>query len=263
MHQRVPAALCAALTGVLLAAPGCGTPATSGNTSTTPATGANNTVTLYFGSYSVTKQVYEQKIFPAFQKYWHDKTGQTVEFKASFDASGAEARAIASGLPVDVAALSLEDDINKIQEAGLITHDWKADPYHGMVTDSIVAIAVRKGNPKGIHDWSDLAKPGVVVDLPNPQTSGGAKWDINAIYGAGLRTHNEAYAENLLAGIVKNVKVLDKSGEASMTTFAEGTGDAAISYENEILETSLNLTKFDIVIPPSTILIEGFAELSF
>jgi sulfate/thiosulfate transport system substrate-binding protein len=224
-------------TGVVVASTWLGLVGCGSTTSSNAPGGdqASKNVTIYFGSYSVTKDVYENQLFPAFEKYWKDKTGQTVTFQASFDASGAEARAIASGLPADVAALSLADDINKIQKAGLITHDWTADPYHGMVTDSIVTIGVRKGNPKHIHDWADLGKPGVVVDLPNPETSGGAKWDINAIYGAGLQGSSPDHAKALLASIVKNVQVLDKSGEASMTTFVNGVGDAVVSYENEIL----------------------------
>ncbi|GGJ09696.1 sulfate-binding protein [Alicyclobacillus cellulosilyticus] len=219
--------------------------------------GTPDTVTLTFGSYSTTKDVYEDQIFPAFQRYWKQKTGQTVIFKDSYDASGAESRAIASGLPVDVAALSLADDIDRIKKAGYITHDWQNDPYHGMVTDSIVAIGVRKGNPKHIRDWTDLAKPGVVVDLPNPQTSGGAKWDITAIYGAGLKRGSAADAKKLLASIVRNVKVLDKSGEASMTTFLNGIGDAVVGYEDDILRESHNRRDFTEVIPKATLLIEN------
>ncbi|MDQ0189581.1 sulfate ABC transporter substrate-binding protein [Alicyclobacillus cycloheptanicus] len=236
---------------------GCGaqTSGTSGNSSST--SGAPKTVTLNVGSYSVTQDVYENKLFPAFAKYWKDKTGQTVVFKASFQASGSEAQAIASGLPVDVAALSSETDMDKIQQAGLITHNWQDTPTHGMVTDSVVAIGVRKGNPKHIETWSDLAKPGVVVDLPNPSTSGGAKWDINALYYAALRHGNAASAKTLLSDILKNVQVLDKSGEASMTTFTNGTGDAVVSYENEILEASDNGKKFTEVLPSSTMLIEN------
>ncbi|MCL6627924.1 MAG: substrate-binding domain-containing protein, partial [Alicyclobacillus shizuokensis] len=135
---------------------GCGTAANSGNSASQGSGQTSSqakTVTLTFGSYSTTKQVYENQIFPAFQKYWRAKTGQNVKFDASFDASGAEARSIVNGLPVDVAALSLADDIDKIQQAGLITHNWQADKYHGMVTDSIVAIGVRKGNPKHIQSW--------------------------------------------------------------------------------------------------------------
>ncbi|MCL6442712.1 MAG: sulfate ABC transporter substrate-binding protein [Alicyclobacillus sp.] len=214
-------------------------------------------VTITFGSYSTTQQVYQNQIFPAFEKYWKAKTGQTVKFNASFDSSGTESKAIASGLPVDVAVLSLADDINRIQQAGYITHDWTAGPYHGIVTDSIVAIGVRKGNPKHIHDWKDLTKKGVVVDLPNPDTSGGAKWDIAAIYGAGLKAGTEVTAEHLLGNILKNVQVLDKSGEASMSTFVSGEGDAVVGYEDDIIRNSNHLKTFSEVIPKDTLLIEN------
>lgn len=230
---------------------------TSPSKSVSLSSGKPKTVNITFGSYSVTQNVYEKQLFPAFEKYWKQKTGQTVTFTASFDGDGSETQAIVEGLPVDVAALSLEADIDKIQQAGLITHHWKNTPTAGMVTDSIVAIGVRKGNPKHIDTWADLAKPGIVVDLPNPSTSGGAKWDINGIYYGTLRHGTAAQAESLLKSIVGNVKVLDKSGDASMTTFLNGTGDAIVSYENEILESSQNLKTFTEVIPNSTMLIEN------
>lgn len=254
MYNLIRTSLFLSLIGVV----GCASQSTASvSNAGAGASGTQGTVTINFGSYSITKDVYEKDIFPAFQTYWKSKTGQDVKFEDSYDASGAESRSIASGLAVDVAALSLEDDLTRIQKAGLITHDWKQDTYKGMVTDSIVSIGVRKGNPKGIHDWSDLAKPGVVVDLPNPQTSGGAKWDINAIYGGGLKTSSPDLAKSLLASIVKNVSVMDKSGEESMTTFTKGMGDAVVSYENEILTSSNNLQSFDEVIPQNTMLIEN------
>ncbi len=194
--------IASALIGVM-GVTACGT---SGATNSTSANSNAKSVTLYFGSYSVTQNVYENQLFPAFQKYWKQKTGQTVKFQASFDADGAETNAIVDGLPVDVAALSLPSDMDKLQQVGLITHNWTATPTNGMVTDSIVAIGVRKGNPKHIKTWADLAKPGVVVDLPNPATSGGAKWDISAIYYAAERSENAQSAKSLLTSILGNVK---------------------------------------------------------
>lgn len=219
---------------------------------------APKAVTLSFGSYSVTQDVYQKGIFPAFATYWKKKTGQTVSFQASFDSSGAEARAVAAGEPADVVALSTPGDIETIQRAGLITHNWRYIPYHGFVTDSVVAIAVRKGNPKHIKNWSDLAKAGVVVDLPNPATSGGAKWDIDALYGSELKQGASASAAKaFLASIYKNVQKYDSSGEISISTFASGLGDAAISYENSILDASSNLKNFSKVIPTDTLLIQN------
>src|SRR4029077_477658 len=138
-------------------------------------------VVLILGGYTTPREAYGKGIIPAFQKYWKDKTGQTVDFQESYQGSGAQARAIVGGFEADIAALSLEGDIDRITEAGLITHDWKAKPHQGMVSDSIVVIAVRAGNPKQIHDWTDLKRPGLNVLTPDPKTSGGAQWNVNAI----------------------------------------------------------------------------------
>jgi sulfate/thiosulfate-binding protein len=218
---------------------------------------APKTVTINFGSYSVTQGLYESAIFPAFELYWRKKTGQHVQFSASFNASGTESRNIINGLQVDVAALSLAPDITKIQKAGLITHDWTAAPYGGIITNSIVAIGVRPGNPKNIKGWNDLAAPGVIVDLPNPQTSGGAKWDINAIYGSALQNSTPSKAKQLLSSIVHNVLSLDKSGAESMSTFSKGVGDAIVTYEDEIIDARKTGTKITEVIPQSTLLIQN------
>jgi sulfate transport system substrate-binding protein len=223
-----------------------------------------NEVTLTLGAYTVPKEAYQKEIIPAFQKYWLEKTGQQVKFQESYIASGAQSRAIIGGFEADVAALSLEKDVDRLMEAGLITHDWKSRKYNGFVTRSVVAIAFRPGNPKDIKDWEDLAKPGVSVLYPSPKTSGGAMWDVNAIYGAGLKMSevknglvDEAFAKNLLKAIQRNVKVMDKSGRESVTTFENGIGDALITYENEILLRNMQGREMPFVIPDATILIEN------
>lgn len=223
-----------------------------------------NEVTLTLGAYTVPKEAYQKEIIPAFQKYWLEKTGQQVKFQESYIASGAQSRAIIGGFEADVAALSLEKDVDRLMEAGLITHDWKSRKYNGFVTRSVVAIAFRPGNPKNIKDWEDLAKPGVSVLYPSPKTSGGAMWDVNAIYGAGLKMSevknglvDEAFAKNLLKSIQRNVKVMDKSGRESVTTFENGIGDALITYENEILLRNMQGREMPFVIPDATILIEN------
>ncbi|HEX7344125.1 MAG TPA: extracellular solute-binding protein, partial [bacterium] len=200
------------------------------------------TRTLMLGAYTVPKEAYQQEIIPAFQKFWLEKTGQTVKFEESYVASGAQARAIIGGFEADIAALSLEGDLVKVAEAGLISHDWRAGDAKGMVTQSVVAIGFRSGNPKGIKDWEDIAKPGMEVIYPNPKTSGGAMWCVNAIYGAGLKISESRsgkqdldLAAKLLHDIQKNVKVMDKSGRESVTTFERGIGDAIVTYENEAL----------------------------
>jgi sulfate/thiosulfate-binding protein len=256
----------AVLLSVSLALTGCS------NASKTEKTGAattkkNETVTLTIGGYSTVKEEFET-IFPLFQKEWKEKTGQTVEFKESYQGSGSQALNITNGFEADIAALSLEGDINKIVKAGLITHDWQSSPHKGIITESIAAFGVREGNPKAIKDWSDLTKAGVQVVFPNPKTSGGARWDVNAIYGAGLKISEEqtgkqdpAQAKVLLSKIYKNVKALDKSGEESMSTFDKGTGDVIITYENELLDRIKSGSKYEEVIPKYTTSIENPAAV--
>src|SRR4051812_2036545 len=172
-----------------------------------------NKVTLTLGGYTTPREAYGKAIIPAFQKYWKDKTGQDVEFRESYQGSGAQSRSIVGGFEADIAALSLEGDIDKISEAGLITHDWKSNPNRGMISDSIVVIAVRQGNPKGIKDWPDIARPGLNVLTPDPNTSGGAQWNVNAIYGAALRgfagveKDNGSAAHEFLKSVFRNVSI--------------------------------------------------------
>lgn len=222
-----------------------------------------NKVTLVLGGYTTPREAYGKAVLPAFQKYWKEKTGQDVEFQESYQGSGAQSRAIIGGFEADIAALSLEGDIDKIAEAGLITHDWKAKPYHGMVSNSIVVIAVRPGNPKGIKDWPDLARPGLNVLTPDPNSSGGAQWNINAIYGAALRgfagvpKDDRAAASEFLKSIRRNVSIMDRGARESITNFEKGVGDTAITYENEVLVGKQSGQTYEYVVPTSTILIEN------
>jgi len=226
--------------------------------------GRTDEVTLTLGAYTVPKEVYQKEIIPAFQKYWLEKTGQSVKFEESYIASGAQSRAIAAGFEADIAALSLEQDVERLRENGLITHAWKSRKHNGFVTRSVVVIAYRAGNPKNIKDWTDLAREGISVLYPSPKTSGGAMWDVNAIYGAGLKLsqvekgyQDSEFAKQLLKSIQKNVKVMDKSGRASVTTFENGVGDAIVTYENEVLLRQMHGRKMPYVIPSATILIEN------
>lgn len=220
-------------------------------------------VSLILGAYTTPREAYGKAIIPAFQKYWKEKTGQDVEFKESYQASGAQSRAIVGGFEADIAALSLEGDIDKIAEAGLITHDWKSRPNRGMVSTSIAVIAVRQGNPKGIRDWPDLTRPGLNVLTPDPKTSGGAQWNVNAMYGAALRGYagvpkdDPAAAKQFLKDVFRNVSILDKGARESITTYEKGIGDVAITYENEVLVGRQAGQAYDYVIPRSTILIEN------
>jgi sulfate/thiosulfate transport system substrate-binding protein len=220
-------------------------------------------VTLILGGYTTPREAYGKAVIPAFQSYWKQKTGQDVEFQESYQGSGAQSRAIIGGFEADIAALSLEGDIDKIAEAGLITHDWKSAPNKGMVSTSIVVIAVRSGNPKNIKDWSDIAHPGLNVLTPDPKTSGGAQWNINAIYGAALRgfagvpKDDKAAAQEFLKSVLRNVSIMDKGARESITTFEKGVGDVAITYENEVLVARQSGQNYDYTVPRSTILIEN------
>ena len=220
-------------------------------------------VTLILGGYTTPREAYGKGVIPAFQRFWKEKTGKDVEFQESYQGSGAQARAIIGGFEADIAALSLEGDIDKIVDAGLITHDWRSAPNRAVVSTSIVVIAVRPGNPKGINDWSDLAQPGLNVLTPDPKTSGGAQWNINAIYGAALRgfagvtKDDKAAAEEFLTNVLRNVSIMDKGARESITNFEKGVGDVAITYENEVLVARLTGQTYDYVVPRSTILIEN------
>jgi sulfate transport system substrate-binding protein len=245
------ALLFACAVGTLLA--GCGS---SSSTNGDP-------VVLTLGAYSTPQPIYA-KLIPIFEAQWKQQTGQTVTFKQSYLSSGAQSRAIINGFQADVAALSLASDINAIAKAGLITHDWTATPTKGMVSDDAVAFAVRTGNPKGIHDWADLARPGIQIVTPNPATSGGARWNILALYGAALRGEVPGVAKgdataafNFLKAVLKNVKVFDKDAQTSLNTFENGIGDVAITYESSALMAQAAGKTADLVMPTSTILIEN------
>jgi sulfate transport system substrate-binding protein len=179
-------------------------------------------------------------------------------------ASGAQSRTIVAGFEADIAALSLEKDVNRLVDKGLITHDWKKKKYAGFVTRSLVIMAFRPGNPKNIKSWEDLTSPDIEVIYPSPKTSGGAMWIVNAIYGAGLKiseteTGSKDYdrAQLLLKNVQRRVKVMDKSGRASVTTFENGFGDVLLTYENEAILRQKQGKEFPFIIPESTIFIEN------
>ncbi len=237
--------------------------ACGGQATGAPAEPGGEQVKLILGAYTTPREAY-QELIPIFQKQWKEKTGQEVVFEESYLGSGAQSRAIIEGFEADVAALSLEADINRIQKAGLITQDWKSGPYKGMVSDSIVSFAVRPGNPKGIHDWADLAQPGLEILTPNPKTSGGAMWNVLALYGAakrgfveGVAKDDDAAAQDFLLKVLNNVTVLDKGARESITNYEKGVGDVAITYENEVLVGQQSGQDYELVIPRSTILIEN------
>ena len=206
-------------------------------------------------AYSTPEVVYDE-IEPEFQK---TGAGEGVGFKSSFGASGEQSRAVEAGLKADVVSFSLEPDMTRLVDAGLVAKDWANTPSKGLVTTSVVSFIVRKGNPKHIKTWDDLLKPGVQVLTPNPFTSGAAKWNLLGAYGAksdGGKNPQAglAYLKEL---ITKHVKVQDKSGRDALNTFTSGTGDVLLSYEYEATTAQKKGQDVDFVTPPDTIKIEN------
>ena len=229
-------------------------------TSFTISGGAWADKTILNVSYDPTRELY-QEFNAAFAKYWEQKTGEKVAIKQSHGGSGKQARSVIDGLEADVVTLALANDINAIAEkAGLLPADWQKRLEHNSTPyTSTIIFLVRKGNPKGIKDWNDLARPGVAVITPNPKTSGGAQWNYLAAWEFGKRHFGEAKAKEFVADIYKNVPVLDSGARASTTTFVErGVGDVFISWENEafLAVKELGGEKFEIVVPSLSILAE-------
>lgn len=215
---------------------------------------AQDAVTLTLVAYSTPREAYEE-IIPLFQA---TPEGANVQFETSFAASTEQSRSVESGLPADVLALSLAPDVTRLIEPGLVAEDWNADEFNGMVTDSVVVFAVREGNPKGIQTWDDLLKEGVEVITPNALTSGGARWNIMAAWGAQLQQgKTEEEAQEYLKQLFTHVPVQDKSARESLATFAGGKGDVLLAYENESITAQQKGEKFEYVIPAETLLIEN------
>ncbi len=205
-------------------------------------------------AYSTPQGVFE-KLIPAFQA---TPEGNGVGFSQSYGASGAQTRAVLAGQHADVVNLSLEPDVEKLVKAGLVSSSWNKNATHGFVTDSVVVIIVRKGNPKHITGWSDLVKPGVQVLTPNPFTSGGARWNVMAAYGAQLKEgKTAAQAEAYLTQLFHNVVSQDSSARNALQTFAAGRGDALLDYEDEAIADQKKGEAIEYVIPADTILIEN------
>jgi sulfate/thiosulfate-binding protein len=219
--------------------------------------GSSNKVSLV--AYSTPQTAYES-IIAAFQK---TSAGKGVTFQQSYGASGDQARAVIGGLPADYVAFSLAPDMDKLVDENLVDKNWTSQPHKGMITDSVATLVVRKGNPKGIKSWDDLLKPGVDVVTPNVFSSGSAKWNVMAAYGAFLKEGNSPdQAKAKLADLFKNVSVQPKSGRDALTTFTGGKGDVLISYENEAIGAQLKGEKVDYVTPDNTILIENPAAVT-
>ena len=205
-------------------------------------------------AYSTPKGAYE-KLVPAFEA---TSAGKGVGFSQSYGPSGEQSRSVANGLHADVVNFSLEPDVERLVKAGLVQPSWNQNATHGIVTNSVVVIMVRKGNPKHIRTWSDLVKPGVQVVTPNPFTSGGARWNIMAAYGAQLKEgKSPAQAQQYLQQLFHNVVSQDSSARNSLQTFSAGRGDALLGYENEAIAAQKKGEAIEYVIPSDTILIQA------
>jgi sulfate/thiosulfate-binding protein len=210
-------------------------------------------------AYSTPQEAY-QELIPAFKK---TSAGKDVSFNQSYGASGDQERAVEAGLKADVVALSLAPDVDKLVKAGKVDANWDKDKYGGFVTNSVVVLATRKGNPKNIKTWDDLIKPGVEVITPNPFTSGGARWNVMAAYGAQLEQgKTKQQALDYLTKLFENVPVQDKSARESLQTFVGGKGDVLIAYENEAITAQQKNQSLDYTIPDQTILIQNPAAVT-
>src|SRR4051812_41790910 len=231
---------------------GCGGASDEPGGSSGPSGGGGKTLSLV--AYSTPQVVYDE-IIPAFNK---TPEGEGVGFKTSFGASGDQSRAVEAGQKADVVSFSVEPDMTRLVKPRIVASDWNAGPNKGLVTTSVVAFVVRKGNPKNIHTWADLLRPGIKVLTPNPFTSGAAKWNLLAAYGqasdggkhpaAGL-----AYVRKLLT---EHVPVQDKSGREALQNFTSGNGDVLLSYEYEATTAQKKGEAVDYVLPDDTIKID-------
>jgi sulfate/thiosulfate-binding protein len=248
---------------VVVAAAGCGG---SNSMSSAAASGSckpADSPVITLAAYSNPYDAYG-KLTSTFASDWKDShNGQSLIFQMSFGGSTTQAENIVNGFPADIYASSLAPDVELVQQAGLITHDWTQDENAGIVQSGAVVFVVRPGNPKGIHNWNDLTQQGLQILTPDPSQSGGAKWNIVAAYGASMRGEVPGYAkgstddaERLLEGIFKNVTVLDKSANDSLKNFEAGNGDVAITYDYQAATSIAGGTDDVIVAPPSTVFIQ-------
>ena len=226
-----------------------------------PAEGGDITITLY--GFSIMKESLENAIFPGFTNKWKQQHGQEVRFQSSYAGSETITNQILRGAPADVAILSIERDADRLKQDGFVTSDWHSYPAKGIVNKTPFIIVVRKGNPKHIRDFSDLAAPGVRLIHPDPISSGGAQWSILAIYGSELKKsetesgqQDTTRAVRTLQAIWRNVISTPGSAREARTTFELGNGDALVTYELDALLMKEANAQIEIVVPQATIFSE-------
>ena len=222
-----------------------------------PAGGAGST-TLHLVGFAVPAEANK-----AIQARWAEtEDGRGVVWEQSYGASGDQSRAVVNGLEADYVNFSLEGDVLRLVEAGLVAEDWRAAPAKGIVSESVVVLVVPEGNPKNIRGWADLIRPGVKIVTPNPASSGSARWNILAAYHQTVQAGgSEADAKKYLTEFFSHVVALPGSGRDATNAFLQGTADVLISYENEAILARQSGEKFDYVVPDNTLLIENPAAL--
>ena len=215
--------------------------------------------TLNIVGYSVLEQA-NAGVIRAFEA---TPEGKDVDIKGSYGASGDQSRAVAAGQDADEVHLSLEPDVTRLVDAGLVAKDWKDNDTDGICTQSVVVMVVQKGNPKGITGWSDLVKPGIGIVTPNPASSGSAKWNLLAAYGSVIADGgSKADAESYMKSFFGNVVALPDSGRDATTAFTSGTGDVLLSYENEAILARQSGQDFDYIVPDTTLRIDNPCALT-
>ncbi|MCA2208965.1 sulfate ABC transporter substrate-binding protein [Nocardia rosealba] len=251
-RRRVAAVALTAVAAVTLSACSGGASDSTGGDSA--ADGSAGTINLY--AYAVPKPGFD-KVVPEFNK---TEAGKGVAIRPSYGASGDQSRKVKDGAEADIVNFSVEPDITRLVDAGLVESNWNADASKGIPFGSVVTLVVRKGNPKGIKDWDDLVKPGVEVVTPNPFSSGSAKWNLLAPYAAKSDGGKNPQAGlDYLTQLIspEHVKVQPKSGREATETFLQGTGDVLLSYENEAIFSERNGDPIEHVNPPVTFKIEN------
>ena len=237
----------AAFTGVL-ALTGCSTSASS-----------DSAETLNINAFSVMEAANE----PVFADFQGSDEGADVQFETSYGASGDQSRAVVAGADADVVHYSLETDVTRLVDEGLVAEDWKDTPTKGIATSSVVVFVVREGNPENIQTWDDLVKPGVEIITPNPGSSGSARWNILSAWAHVVGNGgSEAEAKEFMTKFLGNTIALPSSGRDATTSFTQGNGDVLLSYENEAILAKQSGQEVDYVLPPDTLLIENPAAVT-
>lgn len=258
LHLRGVAAVATVAASSLLLA-GCvgGSASEPGSAGSSGAAGAANVIHLVgFSTPKEANGVIEKK-------FQATPAGQGVTFQEAYGASGDESRAVANGLAADYVSFSLEPDVTRLVKAGLVDPSWSSNATKGMVADSVVVIVVRKGNPKNIHGWDDLIKPGIKIITPNPASSGSARWNTLAAYEHTIADGGtDAQAKDYLTQFFSHVQSLPGSGRDATNAFLSGDADALISYENEAILARQSGEDFDYIVPDETVKIENPAAVT-